>query len=208
MQVDVQDRLIFGTHGPYRWLVSTAHYLGPVVKRYPQLVLDRYLAVTATDSGPAHLTAKQAAAGWEVKKGIAYSPRLKSTDQLPDHQLHGEEVAGFDEWYVFTTLADLGELSSGNVFTDMQPGRTLVFANYFGFMLDTTDQGNQDIVTQFWKQFDLLQPESWLADTRECFTLVSSNEEIFQAVYQGLEADYTEVPHNRRPNGANLATRE
>jgi hypothetical protein len=187
MKLDIDDRITSGHHGEYRWLISTAHYIGTLVKRNPEVVLNRYLAVTSTDSGTPRLAEAQERAGWQLRKGVAYSPTLGCVEQLPDYQVHGEDAVGFDEWYLFTEPRDLGETSHGNVFTDLQPGRTLVFANYFGFVLDTADAEQKQLIDRFWKQLEWIQPESYIADCDKCLTFVTKNRDFFETVHETLK---------------------
>jgi len=92
----------FGSHGDYEWLV-TEHTLGDLLRLCPEIVLGKHIAVTSLDSGPLSLSEQEKAAGWESRKGIAYSPKLTGVENLP-HDL-------FDEWYVFENPKDLGELA-------------------------------------------------------------------------------------------------
>jgi hypothetical protein len=65
-------------------------------------VLGKYAAVTSFDSGSLDLSDGEKAAGWESRKGIAYSPLIQSVATLPAR-------GGFDEWYVFETPVDLAK---------------------------------------------------------------------------------------------------
>jgi hypothetical protein len=193
MMLDSDDRITSGSHGEYQWLISTVHYVGTLIKRTPEVVLNRYLAVTSIDSGTPRLAEAQERAGWQLRKGVAYSPRLRDVEQLPDYQVHGEDAAGFDGWYIFTEPRDLGEASHGNVFTDLQPGRTLVFASYFDFVLDTVDAEQKELIDRFWKQLEWIQPESYIADCDKCLTFVTKNHGFFEIVHESLKKDYIEA---------------
>ena len=86
----------------------------------------KYLAVTSLDSGPVFLSEKEKIAGWQSRNDIAYSPQVQLPDQLP----HG----GFDEWYVFDSPRDLGQLWRGNVFeTPKAGGHIADFVNFGDF---------------------------------------------------------------------------
>src|SRR3979411_2500067 len=98
-----------GSHDAYQWLTTTAHDFDSLLTLCPTPVLGKYVAVTSFDSGSLSLGVGDEAAGWESRKGIAYSPVIRSVGTLP-------ERGGFDEWYVFGTQVDLGEKGQGNVF--------------------------------------------------------------------------------------------
>jgi hypothetical protein len=89
-------------HGEYEWLTTTSHDFDSFLTLCPTAVLGKYVAVTSFDSGSLSLSDEEKAAGWESRRGIAYSPLIQSAGTLP-------ERGGFDEWYVFGTPVDLGE---------------------------------------------------------------------------------------------------
>ena len=80
---------VFGAHEPYKWLV-TEHALEDVLSVCPELVMGKYVAITAADSGQLVPDCEQIAAGWKNSGGIAYSPKITSLNVL-----HPE---GWDEW--------------------------------------------------------------------------------------------------------------
>jgi hypothetical protein len=172
--------LTLGSHRAYDWL-TTEHSLQELVRLCPELVLDKYLAVTSIDSGPMIPNNAQKAAGWRCCGGIAYSPRIQSIDQLPKER--GDE--GFDEWYIFRGPVDLGETSRGNIFEGpFTPGRVAVFVNYYGFRLD--DPAMRALVDLFWKQLERIQPESYIADGSDCLTFITDDKELFRSVGDAL----------------------
>jgi hypothetical protein len=82
----------------------------------PDVVINRYLAVTSIDNGTLQLTDREKRDGWwasaraKVFRGtswgaredsedwkVAYSPRIDSIHGLPN-ETHDECGAGFDEW--------------------------------------------------------------------------------------------------------------
>jgi hypothetical protein len=94
-------------------------------------------------------------AGWESRAGIAYCPKTESVEKLP-HDL-------YDEWYVFKSPQDLGNLFQGNVFeTSMQAGQVAAFVNFGGFSLHSPEM--KALADLFWMQLELIQPESFIAD--------------------------------------------
>lgn len=177
-----------GIHGSYHWLTSTEGYSGTLLRVCPEIVVGRYVAVTSTDSGVLRLSEEQQAAGWESRNGIAYSQRIDSTAEIP-HQRHGPEAPGFDEFYVSQSPLDLGERSQGNIFLEAfapMPGRTVVFVNWPAFVLHDPDRSVQTLLDLFWPQLERLQPESYVADTRECLTFVSKRLELAERLHTQL----------------------
>jgi len=45
-----------GSYGDYFWLISEDHQLSDLMRLCPQTVLDKYLAITAIDSGVLEVT--------------------------------------------------------------------------------------------------------------------------------------------------------
>ena len=173
-----------GSRDGYYWLTSDEHNLADLMRFCPATALDRCLAITAIDSASLEVTEEERTAGWETRKKIAYSPRVKSIASLPHENRHGWCV-GFDEWYVFDAPADLGECSHGNIFeAPFKPGRVEVFVAYFGFILH--DPTMQAITDLFWKQMELIQPESYIADGDTYLTFVTRNKDLFRAVQEEL----------------------
>ena len=174
-----------GSHGAYRWLTTGQHELDTLRRRCPQALVGKYVAVTSLDSGPMALTDAEKRDGWRSRNEIAYSPQIRSaensrTERLPDG------CAGFNEWYVFNSPFDLGELWHGNVFeAPITPGQVCTFVNFGpGFALHNPEMAN--LVSLFWKQLDWIQPESYIADADMLLTFVSRNEDIFVAVRNAL----------------------
>jgi hypothetical protein len=176
---------ITGSHGAYRWLTTWQHDLDTLLQRFPQSVVGKYVAVTSLDSGAMALTDAEKRDGWRSRNEIAYSPKIQSagdcrTERLPDG------CAGFNEWYVFNSPFDLGELWHGNVFeAPITPGQVCRFVN-FGPSFALHDPEMATLVSLFWKQLDWIQPESYIADADIFLTFVSRNEDIFVAVQNAL----------------------
>jgi hypothetical protein len=166
-----------GSHGAYEWLTTTRHDVDSLLTLCPTAVLGKYVAVTCFDSGSLSLSDEEKAAGWESRKGIAYSPLIRSVGTLP-------ERGGFDEWYVFGTPIDLGEKRQGNIFeAPLSAGQVEVFVNFAeGFDLQQPDS----LVPLFWRQLEWIRPESYVADTHHLLTFVSTNRCVFAAARQAL----------------------
>jgi hypothetical protein len=195
MILDSDDRITSGSHGEYQWLISTAHYIGILIKRTPEVVLNRYLAVTSIDSGTPRLTAAQERAGWQSRQGIAYGPKIQSTENLLDYQVHGDNAPGFDEWYVFTEPRDLGVIHTAHPMVEEftpRPGHIVVFVNYYEFVMDREDPLNRVFVDLLWKQLEWIQPESYIADCDKCLAFITKNRDFFETVHETLKRDYVE----------------
>jgi hypothetical protein len=172
--------LTTGSHGAYFWLSSAQHDLGGLLKQCPQLLLGKYIAVTSLDSGPLTLTDEERTAGWHTRNEIAYSPQIHTAEQLP----YGE-CAGFDEWYVFESPFDLGQLWHGNIFeAPLAEGQVSTFVNFLDFALSNPEVA--ELVRLFWKQLDSIQPQSYIADGNAFLTFVTRDKELFNSVSRGF----------------------
>ena len=171
------SRLNNGSHGTYEWFVGE-HSLDDVLRVCPEIVLAKHVAVTSCDSGPLKPDEIERAAGWVSRNGIADSPRVLYAQAMPREQ--------FDEWYVFQNTVDLGRLvpAGVNLFTTpLRADEVHPFVNYRGFALQ--QPGMEAIVELFWRQFDRIHPESYIADG-DHLTVVSANREYLSTVRQAL----------------------
>jgi hypothetical protein len=157
---------IVGIHGEYQWLTMLECDISGLLRLCPEVVLDRYLAVTSIDSGTLKLTDQERRDGWwtadeaRVFRGsswghredrddwkVAYSPRINSIHGLPN-ETHDECCAGFDEWLVFDASAPVTEMEA--------------FVNWSGFRL--YDPEWKWCAERLWEQMERLRPDSYLAD--------------------------------------------
>jgi hypothetical protein len=179
-----KDQITYGSHGVYRWVTSTKDDIGKIIRLCPDVWKGRYLAVTSTDSGEPKWWVEKLK-GWEYRGGIGYSPRLQSLEGVL-YQTDGPEFAGFDEWYLFETKTDLGEVIKGNPFEEQNLfglGRIVAFVNFF-YSPEQTDNALSEM---FWNQIDWIKPESYISDGSECVTFVSRNPAAFDVVKRCLE---------------------
>ena len=174
-----------GTHGHYRWLTTDEDDLDTLLRECPQVFGGRYIVITSLDSGSYFPTDEEKAEGWEMRNGITYTPRIEATGKkLP--------TGGFDEWYVFNSPIDLGQLRRDNPFeATLTPGQVWAFVNYGGFALH--DHHVDSLLSAFWKQFDWIEPEFYVADGYDFLTFASRNEEVFAAVRQALQNPHPEA---------------
>lgn len=168
---------VTGSRGEYLWLATNRHDLATLVLHCPKAFLGKYVIVTSLDSGPLRLTEEQKTAGWRSQNEIAYSPQVQSPDELP--------YGGFDEWYVFDSPKQLGEVWHGNVFDGHQtPQQISVFCNFGDF--SPHDPELEALVSLFWRQIDQIRPQSYVADGNAFLTFVSRDKELFADVHQAL----------------------
>lgn len=180
---------IVGTDGEYQWLTMFRCEISDLLGLCPDIVLNKYLAVTSIDSGTLQLADQEKGAGWwtsaeaKVFRGtswgaredrddwkVAYSPRLDSIHGLPN-ETHDECCAGFDEWYVFERPVPAGEIEA--------------FVNWSGFRL--YDPEWKWCADRFWKQMARLAPESYIADGT-VFTFTTRNACLFAKVISAFSS--------------------
>jgi hypothetical protein len=166
-----------GVHGSYQWLATGQYYLGDFLQRCPTALLGKYVAVTSLDSGPLFLSEEENIAGWQSRKEIAYSPQVQSPKQMR----HG----GFDEWYIFDSPKQLGQLWRGNVF-EMPPttDHIAAFVNFGNFAPHKPEL--EGLLSPFWEQLERIQPESYVADGNAFLTFASRDKQIFAAVCRAM----------------------
>jgi hypothetical protein len=181
---------IIGSNGAYQWLTSTDHDISALLRLCPDVVLNKYLAVTSIDSGVLHLTEEEKRGGWwtaddgKVFRGlpsggpedrddwrVTYSPLVRSIHGLPN-ETHDECCAGFDEWYVFDKPVPAGEFE--------------VFVNWIGFRL--YDPAWKWFTDRFWEQMARLTPESYIAEGT-VFTFATRNAGLFTSFLAAFSAN-------------------
>ncbi|MBZ5523334.1 MAG: hypothetical protein LAP21_13950 [Acidobacteriia bacterium] len=168
--------LTVGSEGLYQWLVTDQQIDLPQV--CPEVVLEKYVAITSIDSGLLVPTDEETAAGWETRGEIAYSPKIQNINDLPR--------AGWDEWYIFDNPTDLGTSHlAENIFeVPQEQGHVSVFVNYC-FALHKPEI--KDLTTLFWQQIARIRPESYVADN-DYLNFVSMNKTLFASVRDAVTA--------------------
>ena len=187
--VEQVENIFTGAYGQYRWLTSTEQHIGDIVRLCPDVLLGRYLVVTSIDSGSPWLTDAQRDAGWSLRSGMAYSPRLVSVEKLI-YQCDGNDSPGYDEWYLFhATPTHLDEILTGNPFEPgnrPRPGRLLAFVSCLAFVLHSTDANAHSFHQLFWDQMAWVQPDVYVSDGCDSLTFVTRDESLFGSVHQRL----------------------
>ena len=168
--------LTVGSQGVYEWLVTDRQF--DLLRICPDVVLEKYIAITSFDSGPLVPTNEEKAAGWESRSNVAYSPKIQDVATVPRSE--------YDEWYIFGSPVDLGTSHLlENVFeVPQEPGHVSVFVNY-GFALHPADRAS--LATLFWAQMEWIRPESYVADN-DYLTFVSANKTLFVSVLDAVKA--------------------
>jgi hypothetical protein len=167
--------LTIGSHGPYEWLVTDAHF--DLLQICPEIVIGKYVAVTSIDSSELVPTQEELAAGWQSRGRIAYSPKIQDGAEVPRE--------GWDEWYIFNNSTDLGtSYLQENVFeVPRGPGHLSVFVNY---CLALHQPEMENLVTLFWEQMDWVRPESYVADN-DYLNFVTMNKALFGNVHDAVK---------------------
>jgi hypothetical protein len=180
---------VVGAHDDYQWLTMLECNIADFLRLCPEVVLDKYLAVTSIDSGTLQLSEQEKKDGWRTSDEarvfratswghredredwkVAYSPRVGSVVGLPN-ETHEECCTGFDEWLVFDGLAPVVEMQT--------------FVNYSGFRLYAPEWKSE--VDLLWEQIARLRPESYIADGT-IFTFATRHSGLFSKVIEAFSA--------------------
>jgi hypothetical protein len=180
---------IVGIRGEYRWLTMNECDISRLLELCPDVVLDRYLAITSVDSGVLRLTEQEKSKGWWTadearifhrapsgdRQGradgkVAFSPRLISVGGLPN-ETHPGCCESFQEWYVFENPVPAIEME--------------VFVNWSGSRLYAPEW--KWCADRLWEQLERLKPESYIADGT-VFTFATRNAALFDKVLDSFSA--------------------
>lgn len=138
-----------------QWSEDWDPSLADLLALAPELVVGKQVAIASCDSGPYRPSEKEIADGWQISDGIAVSPLVKATSDLP--------VPGFDEWYVFEGVPLI------------YPKRN--FVNTYGFSpLET----GADDAESFWEQIEAIQPLHALGAGTPNMFLITCNHDTFE----------------------------
>ena len=168
--------LTVGLHGPYEWLVTDEHF--DLLQLCPEVVLGKYVAVTSIDSSEFVPTEKEAAAGWQSREKIAYSPKIQHAEELPSE--------GWDEWYTFNSPTELGISHLHENIFEVPPerGHVSVFVNY---CLALHKPEMENIASLFWQQMGWVRSESYIADN-DYLNFATMNKALFACVHDAVKA--------------------
>jgi hypothetical protein len=173
--------MISGTHGDYSWIEwsSPSGYLYDFIHAFPEIVLQKYIAVTSCDSGPLVPTDEERQDGWFSEGEIAYNGPIGDINAIPNDQ--------FDEWYIFSQMSKLPPIEvfiNYGVFSLSDPKE--LFSGWDAAMVANRYQQQE----RFWQQLTELAPESYLAEG-ERLIFVTRDQTLFGAVagWPGTPAD-------------------
>lgn len=153
--------MLSGQRGSFYWLADPNRRLGELIASFPEVIHNKYVAITSFDSGPLALTPGELQAGWNVEGRIAYSPMVTEANEIPCDQ--------FDEWYVFsrpTRLANVEVFVNYAGFSPVDPAelfkdeRQTICGMTAGAFLSARLAERQ----RFWCQLEQIAPEAYLAD--------------------------------------------
>jgi len=135
-------------------------FIPDFLERFPETVLNKFLANTSFDSGFLMLSGAQQRAGWHMIGKIAHSPRISAVTEIPHDQ--------FDEWLIFETPVEVKHFP------------TLV--NYYGF--SPVDFDWPEKIDPFWKHIANLNPLTLIGEN-DGFYLLTRDEKLAEAIHSG-----------------------
>lgn len=147
-----------GKHHQYFWLQSFDQNdsIDRFLKEFKQHLVDKFVCVSAFDSGELHIANEEKKLGWQQIDNIAISPKITIDTHLP--------TAGFDEWYIFTT--QLMTLKLPHVYVN---------DTSFNLAEDST------VLQRFWQDIAQLKPQTYLADG-DSLKIVTTDESLWQEI--------------------------
>lgn len=152
---------ITGTRDGYTWQEREGD-MAALLAADPDIVKDRYLAITATDSPFPFALPK----GWRATGGILYTPRIEAIEELRPALFSGGCCDGqyrFPEAYVFDAPPALNPLCEDNVFVaGIGPERVFRFVAFLGFRLSAAD-AMKDVTDLLWTQIAWMRPRAYIA---------------------------------------------
>ncbi len=175
-----------GFNGGYHWIEAYATDLESFLRCCHNALLDKYLAVSAVDSGSFRLREPDLAAGWSSNGGIAFGPRIASAEDLTVVENQISRCVGYNELYTFESPPKLGALYTGDVFEATICSNSVVaFVNFKDFRFSAPEA--HAITGLFWAQMEWMRPESYIADTPDCLLFATLNEFLFDSAFRHLE---------------------
>ncbi len=180
-----------GVRGPYTWFQSTSHYLSVLVDRVSDIVVGKYVAVSAYEGAPLKLTGDEMQLGWQQHSKLSLSPIIQRPSEIPQNQL--------DEWYTFV---DLKPLSISEIFINYGGFSLAQSASDNPFLPDSVKQKNtkeNSILNQrqkrFWAQIESCKPESFLAESDKLI-VVSRDPTVVAELKEFFSQSSFQLPNN------------
>ncbi len=182
-----------GNHGDFTWFESSNSYLSVLVDQMPNLLVDKYVAITAYDGDPLRLSGDEIRGGWQQISNVALSPVIEQPFDVPQNQ--------FDEWYVFPKLAPFSFNES--------------FINYGGFNLDDAVNDNPFLPAsykkqqnagnailrqrqdRFWKQLEHSGAETYLSENNKLL-IVTREPDLTEILHKYFTQSSFNLPHTTK----------
>lgn len=138
-------------------------------KRFPEIVVGRYLVNTSFDSGLLPLSILEREVGWRMFGQLVHSPKICSVDQIPYDQ--------YDEWLIFDH--------------PVQVDRFETLVNYGGFSpIEFEKWGSFEYELKwehYWDQIIQLQPLHVIAENEGAY-IVSRDECLIRKIIDAVAA--------------------
>ena len=182
-----------GNHGEYTWFESSNSYLSVLVDQMPDLVVEKYVAITAYDGDPLRLRGDEIREGWQQISNVALSPVIEQPFDVPQNQ--------YDEWYVFPKLIPFSFNES--------------FINYGGFNLDESVNDNPFLPSsykkqqnsgnailkqrqdRFWKQLEESGAETYLSENNKLL-IVTREQQLTDVLHEYFSQSSFNLPHTTK----------
>jgi hypothetical protein len=180
-----------GVHGEYTWFQSTENYLTVLVDQVKELVVGKTVAIVAYEGEPIRLTQEEMKAGWQQLSTVALSPIIDRPSEIPQNS--------YDEWYAFAGVSALPINESfatcGGFSLDQSAGENPFLPQSLKKkQIDTTLRKRQE---RFWKQLELLKPESYMAETDKLI-VVTKNPALVARLNDFFSKGSFRLPNNAR----------
>ena len=179
-------RMESGRLDKYHWVESASFDVSKILRSCPEVVLGKFVIITAFDSGPLTLSPEAIARGWCKHGDLAVTSQISSVAELP--------FDDNDEWYVFPqyTLPQISEtFVNDGIFRLASPDNFV--RNAIAILVDQADLvGAKHLANRlaerqqiFWEQLRASNAESFIADGNT-FMFASSNAELFERVTKAI----------------------
>jgi hypothetical protein len=157
----------------YHWLWAPNANLNNIVKLAPEIIKDKFIAISSCDSGPYKPTNEELSSGWIYCNGVSISPKIDYQIDLP--------IAGWDEWYVISEqrIPFPPKVFVSYTNFSLAPGETSADKESFRFA--------SQLLEDFWSQLATFKPLSFIADNEIGFSFVTDNIHVFKKVCEAIK---------------------
>ena len=77
----------------FDWVESPSFNIGKLLRNCPEAVLEKFVVITAFDSGPLRLSSEEIRKGWRAERNLVITSKITNCLELP--------FDDYDEWYTF-----------------------------------------------------------------------------------------------------------